>query len=191
MTPPRWLLATALSALTTIVGCHKTVAPEVEPALKSARAEARNVAAAAAVACAAQFTSGRFTVGATGCATNKLPGEEIVPETPSPAKGSSFEKDPQIVNVQVECMAPVPSHPGQSCGTSLGQLHPTPGPPTNLGPRETAESNCKKSPADCEEVVVPSHYTTEPASVDLRIVKPVVGGPPGATVEVTVSIRKK
>ena len=53
------------------------------------------------------------------------------------------------------------------------------------------DGNCKSSSTDCEEVVVPSQYAADETSTDLRIVKPIVGGPAGGTAEVTIILAKK
>jgi hypothetical protein len=174
-------------------GCSKRISPKVEPTLTAVRAEARSIAAAAAATCETEFSTGRFTVDLSGCSVNLLAGETVVPPVASPAKGTSLEGNPQIVNVQVTCEAPIPGRTHEWCGSDLSPLRKPAGSPgpARTGPRKTAESTCGKSPTDCEEVVVPSHYAADLDSVDLRIVKPVVGGPAGATVEVTISIKKK
>jgi hypothetical protein len=172
-------------------GCSKRLSPKVEPALAAVRADARSIAEAAAATCETEFSTGRFTVDLSGCSVNLLADETVVPEVPSPAKGTPLEKNPQVANVQVTCEAPIPGRTNEWCGSDLGPLRPLGRASTaRSGPRKTAESTCGNSPTDCEEVVVPSHYAKDLDSADLRIVKPVVGGPRGATVEVTISLVK-
>ncbi len=165
---------------------------EVKPTLDAIRADARTVADAAARVCAAQYTSGRFTVTATGCGVNKLPGEDLVPTIPSPAKGTPLEGNPMVLDVQVFCYAPNAGKTGESCGSGLAALRTPPFAMPGAGrTRNMAESNCKESPTSCEEVVVPSQYVKDEKSADLRVIKPVVGGPAGATAEVTILLGKK
>lgn len=193
MKPARLLASLAVGVgITIITGCAKKVPPETQPSLDAIRADARLVAEAAAKACAADFIKGRYEVTATGCALRKLPGEEIVPTAPSPAKGSPLEARADVIQVQTTCFAPVPGKKGESCGMGMGTLRTGAYPMAIPGRmRELADSSCKKSPTDCEEVVVPSQYEADPKSVDLRVIKPAPGGPPGASAEITVTILKK
>src|SRR5262249_31634445 len=153
------------------------------------RPDARNVAEAAAKACAAQFTSGRFTVKGKSCAVNKLPGETIVPAIPSPAKGTALETNPLVLEVETTCFAPISG--AESCGSSLGSLHGAFSGPGANRTRNVVDGDCKSTSTDCEDVITPSQRAADEASADLRIVKPVSGGPAGATVEVTVVLAKK
>lgn len=183
------LLAIAASLLG---GCGKKVPIETQPSLDAVRADARLVAEAAAKACAANYAKGRFEVTSGGCAVRKLPGEEIVPMDPSPAKGSALEARVDVIQVQASCSAPVPGKKGEACGLGLGELRRGATPRAIPGRmRDLADSNCRSSPQDCEEVVVPSQVEADPKSVDLRVIKPVLGGPAGATAEITVTILKK
>lgn len=199
---PRWfapragLIFPALLVSFAGSGCSRRLSPKVEPALAAVRAEARTIATQAAATCGTEFSTGRFTVTPTGCSVNLLPGEKVVPEVPSPAKGTSLETNPQIANVQATCEAPVPSRTSapnahEWCGADLSPLRPVPRLPARATGRKTAESTCRTNPTFCEEVLVPSQYSADPDSADLRIVRPVVGGPAGATVEVTVTVTKK
>jgi hypothetical protein len=183
----RWcgLVAFVLGA----AACGKRVPDEIKPTLDAIRPDARKVASAAAAACSAQFASGRFTVTKSGCRANKLPGEDIVPTVPSPAKGTSLESNPGVLDVEVTCYAP--TRPTEACGMGLGSLHNAISPPGANRTRNVAEGNCKTNATDCEEVIVPSQSALDERSTDLRIVKPVAGGPAGATVEVTVILAKK
>lgn len=169
--------------------CGKKVPSDIQPTLDAIRADARSVADTAAKTCAAQFASGRFTVTGTGCGVNKLPGETMVPETPSPAKGTALETNPLVLEVETTCSAPVRA--GEACGSSLGTLHKAFSGPGANRMRNVAEGNCKSTSTDCEEVIVPSQRAADETSADLRIVKPVSGGPAGATVEVTIILGKK
>lgn len=184
-------LAVALATFF-LAACSKKIPSETQPSVDAIRADARLVAEAAAKVCAADLAKGRFEVTASGCAVHKLPGEDIVPTTPSPAKGTPLESRADVLQVQAMCSAPVPGRKGEACGVGLGPLRSGLYPRSVPGRmRELADSSCKGSPTDCEEVVVPSQYEPDPKSVDLRVIKPVPGGPPGATAEITVTILKK
>ena len=187
-------LALSVLGLTALVvaGCAKKVPSDTQPSLDAIRADARLVAEGAAKVCGADFAKGRYEVTATGCAIRKLAGEDIVPTTPSPAKGSPLEARADVLQIQTTCYAPVPGKMGESCGMGLGPLRGGAFPTAIPGRmRDLADTSCKASPADCEEVVVPSQYEADPKSVDLRVIKPALGGPPGATAEITVTILKK
>jgi len=184
---PRAAVVLALGVVA--FSCGKKVPSDIKPTLDAIRSDARSVADAAAKACAAQFASGRFTVTGKSCAVNKLPGETIVPVIPSPAKGTALETNPLVLEVETMCSAPVGA--GESCGSSLGSLHNAFSGPGAGRTRNVAEGNCKSTSTDCEEVIVPSQRAADETSADLRIVKPVSGGPAGATVEVTVVLAKK
>ncbi len=174
------------------VGCDKEVPSETQPSLDAVRADARLVAEAAAKACGANFASGRFEVTGTGCSLKKLPGEQMVPTIPSPAKGTALEGQADVIQVQTRCYAPVSGKPGESCGMGLDDLRPGARMAAVPGrKRDPVDSTCDKAPADCEETVVPSQFEADPKSVDLRIIKPVVGGPEGATAEIIVTILAK
>lgn len=174
----------------TFSACSKHVPADVAPMVDSIRSDATAVAMAAAKACGDMLKSGRMTVTGKGCSINVLPGETIVPETPSPAKGTSLETNASVANVFVMCNAQVSGN--ESCGSGLAPLRASPGTmPIEKGPRDPADSTCKTSPTDCNEAVVPSQYLATPGSADLRIIKPVIGGPAGATAEVTIVLQKK
>ncbi len=176
--------------LGTLVGCSKRVPADVAPLVDSIKPDALAVAVEAAKACGDILKSGRMTVTANGCSLNLLPGETMVPELPSPAKGTALEANPNVANVFVMCNASLT--PSQSCGSGLGALRRSPGYlPADTGPRDPADSTCKSSPTNCDEAFVPSRYFSTPGSVDLRVVRPVIGGPVGATAEVTVVLKKK
>lgn len=181
------LFAAVVIALV-LFGC-KRVSPEVKPTLDSIRPDARTIAAAAAKTCADIVSSGRFTATAKGCSMNKLPGEDIVPSFPSPAKGSALESNAKVVDVTAMCNLPLPGSTTESCGAGLGSLHGVATGPS-IRTRSTVESNCKESPNDCEEIVAPSQYAKPEESADLRIVLPVAGAPKGANVEVTFVLSK-
>jgi predicted small lipoprotein YifL len=179
-----------LLAVFALTSCGKKVPSDIQPTLEAIRPEARKVADAAAAACAAELKSGHFTVSAAGCSSKLLPGETVIPVVPSPAKGTSLESNPMVLDVETTCNAP--TSPNESCGTSLGSLKGA----FNKGPganrtRNVVDGNCKSTSTDCEEVIVPSQSAADEASTDLRIVKPVSGGPAGATVEVRVILGKK
>ena len=97
-----------------------------------------------------------------------------------------------VADVQVMCEAPTSApgaNPTTSCGQGLGSLrglHEISGNGSGY-----AEDTCRKNAADCSQIVVPSGYSPAPDAVDLKVVKPVSGGPPGATAVVTVTLVKK
>lgn len=182
----------ALLAALSLAGCGKSVPADLRPTLDAVRPDADKVATAAAAVCAAQYASGRFAVKGGGCSTNLLPGETLVPDIPSPAKGTPLESNPAVVDVKVNCMAtttPPGTNPAIGCGSGLGSLHGA----REIAPpdRGIAESHCTTKEVDCVRVLVPSNCTTAPDSADLVITKPVSGGPPGAYAEVTVALTKK
>lgn len=183
-------LLLSLGLLTAATACGKKVPSDIKPALEAVRTDARKVADDAAKVCAAQFTSGRYTATPKGCAINLLPGEKVVPVIPSPAVGTSLESNSLVLDVETTCWAP--TAPGQACGSNLARLRRPPASGPGAGrARNAVEGNCKSDSTDCEEVLVPSQTAVDEASTDLRIVKPVAGGPAGATVEVTVIFAKK
>jgi hypothetical protein len=55
----------------------------------------------------------------------------------------------------------------------------------------TSEDTCTSTPSSCEKVEVPSRYAKDDKSADLTIVRPVPGGPAGATASVRVTLAKK
>lgn len=178
-----------------LVGCHKQVPAEVRPALDSVREDARKAADNAVKACSAQFASGQFYVTPKGCGQKVLPGQTVVPTIPSPAKGTSLESNPNVVEVQAECSAPTGSASGGTttgCSMGLDSLHKAFGPGDfKSGNWDTAEDSCKSSPSNCEKVEVPSRYAKDDKSADLTITRPVPGGPAGATATVRVTLAKK
>jgi hypothetical protein len=182
-----FLACIALAAIL-VTACGGRVPEEVQPTLTAVRGDAHKVAELAAAACATQFTSGRFVVTNKGCSVNKLPGEDLVPIVPSPAKGTLLESNAGVLEVLVTCGAPTTGN--QSCGSSLAPLRGNMKFPGANRTRKTVEGNCNGRSTDCEEVIAPSQNAHDEKSADLRIVKPVIGGPAGATVEVTVILAK-
>lgn len=182
------VLLTAIAVAS--AACGKKVPADVRATLDAARADAEKVATTAATVCAAQYASGRFSVKGGGCSTNLLPGETIVPSVPSPAKGTPLASNPSVVEVKVNCVAPTTppgANPSSSCGIGLGSLHDVSEVPVkDRGPVERCANE-----ADCEQAFVPSAYATGTETVDLRVTKPVSGGPPGAYSEVIVALTKK
>jgi len=174
--------------------CGKKVPSEVQPTLDAIREDARKVADAAAKTCGAQFASGQYYVSGKSCGAKVLPGQEMVPTIPSPAKGTPLESNPNVVEVETTCNAPMAStgNAQESCGMGLGNLHNAfkPGDFQN-GNWDTAENTCKGSPSNCEMVEVPSRMVKDTKSVDLTVVRPMVGGPPGGTVTVKLTLAKK
>jgi hypothetical protein len=170
--------------------CGKKVPSEVKPTLDAIRNDARKAADDAAKTCGAQFVSGQFFATGKTCGAKTLPGQEIVPVIPRPAKGTALESNPSVIEVETTCM--VPQDAQMSCGMGLATLRNAfkPG-DFQSGNWDTAENTCKDSASNCEKVEVPSRMVKDPNSVDLTIVRPMVGGPPGGTVQVKVTIAKK
>lgn len=190
----RFALALAGSIIVLLTACSKKVPSEVQPALDAIRDDARKVADAAAKACGAQFASGQFFASGKSCGAKLLPGQEIVPMIPSPAKGTPLESNPSVVEVETTCNAPMASTANmqEACGIGLASLRNAfkPG-DFQSGNWDTSEDTCKGSPSSCEKVEVPSRMVKDTKSVDLTIVRPMVGGPPGGTVSVKITIVKK
>jgi hypothetical protein len=186
-------LATVIATTVACPARGETIPSGVQPTLDAIRVDARNVASAAAKACEAKFTSGRFVVSASGCSERPLAGESVIPVVPSPAKGTSLESNPMVLDVRTMCSAPTKTsgNVSESCGTSLGSLRSAFNSQGAGRQRNIVEGNCKSSPTDCEDVIVPSQVAADENSTDLRIVKPVAGGPLGATAEVTIILGKK
>jgi hypothetical protein len=182
-------LSASILLLLGVAACGKKVPAELKPTLDAIRPDARKVADAAATACATQYASGRFTASAKGCAINLLPGETVVPTIPSPAKGTALDANTTVLDVLTTCNAPTTA--SESCGVSLGSLRNAITGPGAGRQRTVAEGNCKAASTDCEELIVPSQRAADETSTDLRIVKPVSGGPAGATAEVTIILAKK
>lgn len=111
---------------------------------------------------------------------------------PSPAKGTPLETNPNVADVQAACTSPMSApgaNPSMSCGSGLGSLRGLRS--VTVNHRDAAESTCRKKPTDCEEVEIPSEYSSAPDAVDSKIVRPVSGGPPGSTAEVLVTLVRK
>ncbi len=189
-----WVASTC--GLVLLASCGKSVPPEIKPALDGVRDDARKIAEVAAKTCGDQFASGQFYVTAGGGGGVKLlPGQTVVPTIPSPAKGTSLETNPDVVDVMTTCMAPAGAGPGgsvESFGSDLGTLRHAFGPGDfQNGNWSTSENSCRSSPSSCEKVEVPSRYLKDKRSADLTLVRPMVGGPPGGTVTVTIVLGKK
>jgi hypothetical protein len=176
------VLPVALSA------CSRPVPADIKPTLEAIQPDARKVAEAAAKVCGDQFKSGRFKASQDGYSVELLPGETMVPPIPSPAKGSSLESNALVLEVRTECDVPVR---GGDYGSGLTNLKRPVGAPSPSRSRHVVQGNCKSDSTDCEEVIVPSQTADDEDSTDLRIVKPVSGGPSGATVMLTVTLAKK
>jgi hypothetical protein len=115
-----------------------------------------------------------------------------VPSIPSPAKGTPLEANASVADVQVTCEAPTSppgANPSTSCGSGLGALRGLHA--VQAKDPGYAEDTCGKNPADCEQILVPSGYSATPGAVDLKVVRPVSGGPQGARVSVVVTLVKK
>jgi hypothetical protein len=190
----RFTFALSCSIPVALAACGKQVPSEVQPMLDAIRDDARKVADAAATTCGAQYTSGQFFVSGKSCGVKLLPGQVIVPSIPSPAKGTPLESNPNVVEVETTCNVPMgaATNAHESCGQGLGTLRNAfkPG-DFQSGNWSTSEDTCKSSPLSCERVEVPSRMVKDPKSVDLTIVRPMVGGPPGGTVSVKITVVKK
>ena len=181
-------------AFVLLASCGKSVPAEIKPTLDAVREDARKVADAAAKTCGDQFASGQFYASPSGCGIKLLPGQTVVPTIASPAKGTPLESNPNVADVMTSCMAPTgkSGNVEQSCGSDLATLHGAfhPG-DFQSGNWSKSEDTCKKSPTSCEMVEVPSRYVKDAKSADLTIVRPAIGGPPGATVTVRFVLGKK
>lgn len=172
-----------------LTACGKKVPREVRPTLDAIRDDARKVADAAAKLCGAQFVSGQFFVSGTSCGQTVLPGQTTVPVIASPAKGTALETNPNVIEVETTCEVGMSSQ--LSCGLGLATLRNAFKPGAfQSGNWDTAEDSCKDSASNCEMVEVPSRMVKETKSVDLTIVRPMLGGPGGgrARVKVTIAI---
>lgn len=178
-----------------LAGCSKPVPAEIKPTLDAVREDARKVADAAAKTCGDEFASGQFYASPAGCGVKVLPGQSVVPSIPSPAAGTPLATNPNVAEVITTCWAPSGVGPGksqESCGNNLGSLHHAFGPGDfQNGNWSTPENTCTSSPTSCEKVEVPSRYLKNTKSADLTIVRPMVGGPPGATAMIRVVLGKK
>ncbi len=185
----KWLWVLLLAA------CSKSVPSEIASTLDSIRADARNVASAAAKTCGDQFASGQLYASSKGCGIALLPGQTIAPVVASPAKGTPLETNAKVADVMTTCWAPTGTGAGgaqESCGSDLGSLRHAFGPGDfQSGNWGTSENSCKGSPTNCEKVEVPSRYLKDKRSADLTVVRPLIGGPAGATVTVTIVLGEK
>jgi hypothetical protein len=190
----RFSFTLSCSIVMVLTACRKNVPSEVQPTLDAIRDDARKVADAAAKTCGAQFASGQFFASGKSCGAKVLPGQDVVPTIPSPAKGTPLESNPNVVEVETTCNVPMGSEANAqaSCGIGLATLRNAfkPG-DFQSGNWGTSENTCKGSSPNCEMVEVPSRMVKDTRSVDLTIVRPMVGGAPGGTVTVKITLAKK
>jgi hypothetical protein len=99
---------------------------------------------------------------------------------PNPAKGTSLDTEPKIVDVFVMCSWPDPRSPGSDmwAGTGLPALRGTSQVPliTVTMPEDIVENTCAKKPHDCVQVITPSRFAKAQKSADFRIVRPTSDG---------------
>ena len=190
----RFGVALSASIVLLFTACGRKVPSEVQPSLDAIREDARKVADAAAKTCGAQYASGQFYVSGKTCGAKLLPGQEMVPTIPSPAKGTPLETNPDVIEVETTCSAPMAAsgNAQESCGQGLAPLRNAfkPGDFQN-GNWGTSEDSCKGMSTNCEKVEVPSRMVKDTKSVDLTVVRPMVGGAPGGWVTVKITVAKK
>jgi hypothetical protein len=154
----------------TSLGCGPDVPAELRDAVDSQRAEALDIALAAAEVCpraieAAPFQKSPISAG---------------PLPANPALHTKLADDDRVVDVLVECSWPDPRHPDGSTwgGTSLRRLRGPSKPPLRMVtmPEDFAENNCDDDEARCEQLIVPSRHVPNERSADLRIVRPTSDG---------------
>lgn len=154
--------------LLTLAACGKKTPPEVQAILDAQHAAAVKVALDSAAVCPSDKAAAPF-----------MPEPIKAPPPPAnPAKGTSLESEKKVVDVLVTCSWPDPRSPGAFGGTSL---HPLKGTDPMRARAVTmtddmSVNTCKNSPHDCEQVIVPSRYSSAEKSADLRIVRPTSDG---------------
>lgn len=153
---------------------HAEVPPAAKAVLDARRATAEAVALDAAKLCPSM--KGRVPITAA-----------TPPPPPNPAIGTALESDPKVQDVLVMCVWTSATDPSMSEGDGIPSLKKTPHMRTRpvTMPEDRAETTCLKSPRDCEEVLVPSRYSTRADTADLKIVRPTADG---GTVELTMVI---
>jgi hypothetical protein len=166
----RAIVAIAALASFSIAGCGKKAPPEVAAVIDAERETAIKVAENAAKVCLAAKDRAPFA---------KDPSAAALPP-PNPAKGTSLDTDPKIVDVFVTCSWPDPRQPGADiwAGTSLLSLRGTSQVPliTVTMPEDEVENTCTKKPHNCTEVVTPSRFAKPQKSADFRVVRPTSDG---------------
>jgi len=160
----RTALASLTIAVLALAGCGKRVPGEVKPVLEAERATALKVAEDAAQLCS------RVEV--------RQPGKPLPIPTPpvTPGKGTSLETNPKVQDVMVTCSFPDLKSPDIWVGTGIPSLKKTDTvPPRKVTmPEDLYEDTCKANAQDCVQVIVPSRFSTNERSADLRIVRPTV-----------------
>ena len=159
-------------------GCSKKVPPDLQAVIDAQRATALEVADRSAAACPPWKARAPFQPN---------PSDVPEPSTTSPAKGTSLESEAKVMEVFVTCSWADPRNPKGDvwAGTGLPSLKGTRSQMTRTAtmPEDVVSDTCKKNEAACETVIVPSRYSNDARSADLRIVRPT---PDGGRAEVTV-----
>jgi hypothetical protein len=160
----------AVAAALALFGCGKKAPPEVAAVIEAQRDNAMRVSEDAAKVCLAAKDRAPF---------QKNPSSAPLPP-PNPAKGTTLDTEPKIVDVFVMCSWPDPRSPGSDmwAGTGLPALRGTSQVPliTVTMPEDIVENTCNKKPHDCVQVVTPSRFAKAPKSADFRIVRPTADG---------------
>jgi hypothetical protein len=174
---PAALFGLAIVTTSLLSGCGKKLAPEVSAAVEAQRAVAMKVATDAAKACPGMKGSAPFQANPMAAP----------PAPPNPAKGTSLETDPKVLDVYIMCSWPDPRAASTWAGTGWQPLRGTSSVPllAVTMPEDSTETTCLKNAHDCVQVVTPSRYSKSAQSADLRIVKPTADG---GDVEVRVAI---
>jgi hypothetical protein len=164
------LVAIATLSSFALAGCGKKAPGEVAAVIDAQRETAIKVAENAAKACPAAKDRAPFA---------KNPSAAALPP-PNPAKGTSLDTEPKIVDVFVMCSWPDPRQPSGEmwAGTALPSLRGTSQVPliTVTMPEDMVEDTCSKKPHDCAQVVTPSRFAKAQKSADFRIVRPTSDG---------------
>ena len=112
---------------------------------------------------------------AKACASIRPP---TAPTLASPAKGTPLESDPKVTEVFVSCAWPDAKNPALSNGNSFSALRGTshvPKRPATM-PGDYIENSCKQDVHDCSQVVVPSRFSANENSLDLKVKYPTTDG---------------
>lgn len=154
----------------TSIGCGPDVPSELRDAIESQRAEALDIALAAAEVCPRAIEGAPFQKSPISAG----------PMPANPALHTKLAEDERVVDVLVGCSWPDPRDAGGSTwgGTSLRRLRGPSRPPVRVVtmPDDFADNNCDEDESRCEQLIVPSRHVTSERSADLRIVRPTSDG---------------
>lgn len=151
----------------TSFGCGPEVPDDLRAAVEDVRAEALDVALAAAEVCPRAIRAAPF---------QPSPISATLPANPAAYTG--LDAEDRVFDVLVECSWPDPRDGSIRGGTSLRRLRGTSRPPVRAVtmPEDFAENTCRANPDRCEQLVVPSRHVASERSADLRIVRPTADG---------------